>query len=89
MDIVQFGGIGQDGKREIDWMALRGINLPLSFTGQEYLWVQLFKQFGLQDADFDAFFTGPAHLPWQRMGNVYGWMVKKFFSLPILKKTKK
>uniref|UniRef100_A0AAQ4RI82 N-acetylglucosaminidase, alpha n=1 Tax=Gasterosteus aculeatus aculeatus TaxID=481459 RepID=A0AAQ4RI82_GASAC len=29
-------------EREIDWMALNGINLPLAFTGQEALW-QEFK----------------------------------------------
>jgi alpha-N-acetylglucosaminidase len=25
-------------EREIDWMALNGINLPLAFTGQEEIW---------------------------------------------------
>lgn len=28
-------------EREIDWMALNGINLPLAFTGQEALWQEV------------------------------------------------
>lgn len=30
-------------EREIDWMALQGINLPLAFTGQEAIWQKVFK----------------------------------------------
>ena len=28
-------------EREIDWMALNGINLPLAFTGQEAVWMKV------------------------------------------------
>lgn len=28
-------------EREIDWMALNGINLPLAFTGQEAVWQEV------------------------------------------------
>lgn len=28
-------------EREIDWMALNGINLPLAFTGQEAIWQEV------------------------------------------------
>ncbi len=45
-------------------MALHGINFPLSFTGQEYVWVQTYEKFGLKLPDFDDYFTGPAFLPW-------------------------
>ena len=31
-------------EREIDWMALNGINLPLAFTGLEYVTRKLFKE---------------------------------------------
>jgi alpha-N-acetylglucosaminidase len=61
-------------EREIDWMALHGINFPLAFVGQEYVWVQTYEKFGLEFADFSDYFTGPAFLPWQRMGNLYAWM---------------
>jgi len=30
-------------EKEIDWMALQGINLPLAFTGQEAIWQKVFK----------------------------------------------
>ena len=60
-------------EQEIDWMALNGINLPLAFVGQEYVWRQVYLQLGLPDSDLASFFSGPAFLPWQRMGNVYEW----------------
>lgn len=30
-------------EKEIDWMALQGINLPLAFTGQETIWQRVFQ----------------------------------------------
>lgn len=30
-------------EKEIDWMALQGINMPLAFTGQEAIWQKVFK----------------------------------------------
>lgn len=30
-------------EKEIDWMALHGINLPLAFTGQESIWRNVFR----------------------------------------------
>lgn len=30
-------------EKEIDWMALQGVNLPLAFTGQEAIWQKVFK----------------------------------------------
>lgn len=32
----------QRWEKEIDWMALQGINLPLAFTGQEAIWQKVF-----------------------------------------------
>jgi len=60
-------------EREIDWMAMNGINLPLSFVGQELVWQETFLEFGLREKDLEAFFTGPAFLAWGRMGNIKGW----------------
>lgn len=58
---------------EIDWMALHGINMPLAMTGQEKIWQKVWKEhYGLSDTDLNDFFTGPAFLPWFRMGDVYG-----------------
>ena len=57
-------------EREIDWMALHGINMPLAMTGQEAVWQKLWREFGLSDRQIRAFFTGPAFLPWHWMGNI-------------------
>ena len=59
-----------DWQRLIDWMALNGINMPLACTGQEYIWQRVWRKFGMTDEQIRAFFTGPSHLPWQRMGNL-------------------
>ncbi|MEL1252295.1 alpha-N-acetylglucosaminidase [Flavobacterium sp. DGU38] len=57
-------------EQEIDWMALHGINLPTALEGQEAVWQELWKEYGLTDSQLQAHFTGPAFLPWQRMGNI-------------------
>src|SRR3569833_1949738 len=59
-----------DWQHLIDWMALNGINMPLAITGQEYIWQRVWRKFGMTDEQSRAFFTGPVHLPWQRMGNL-------------------
>lgn len=57
-------------ERLIDWMALNGVNMPLSITGQEAVWLKVWKEMGMNEADILNYFAGPAHLPWQRMGNI-------------------
>ena len=51
-------------RREIDWMALNGINLPLAFTGQEAIWQRVYHKIGLTQQELDSFFGGPAFLAW-------------------------
>jgi alpha-N-acetylglucosaminidase len=63
-----------DWERFIDWMALNGINMPLAITGQEAVWMEVWKSFGMQENQIRAYFTGPAHLPWHRMGNLDGFL---------------
>ncbi|MFG4004187.1 alpha-N-acetylglucosaminidase [Flavobacterium aquidurense] len=57
-------------EQEIDWMAFHGINLPTAMEGQEAVWQELWKGYGLTDSQLAAHFAGPAFLPWQRMGNI-------------------
>lgn len=57
-------------EREIDWMALHGINMPLVMKGQEAIWQKVWEQLGLTKKEATAYFTGPAFLPWNRMGNI-------------------
>lgn len=63
-----------DWERFIDWMALNGINMPLAITGQEAVWMEVWKSFGMSDDQIRAYFTGPSHLPWHRMGNLDGFL---------------
>ncbi|EKX45295.1 hypothetical protein GUITHDRAFT_51145, partial [Guillardia theta CCMP2712] len=60
-------------EREIDWMAMSGINLPLSLTGQEYISQRVFRRLGLTDEQMASYFTGPAFLAWNRMINIKAW----------------
>lgn len=58
--------------KEIDWMALHGIDMPLVLIAQEAVYRMVFKDMGLSDAEIDEWEVGPAHLPWMRMGNLAG-----------------
>ena len=60
-------------ERFIDWMALNGVNMPLAITGQEAVWQKVWRKYGMSDEQIRAYFTGPAHLPWQRMTNIDRW----------------
>jgi alpha-N-acetylglucosaminidase len=60
-------------EREIDWMALHGINMPLAITGEEYTWYLVYKQLGFTDDDLKGFFTGPSYFSWFWMGNMDSW----------------
>ena len=60
-------------EKHIDWMAMNGVNMPLGFVGQEHLWVKTFQQFGLSADEQRSFYSGPAFLPWFRMGNMRGF----------------
>lgn len=60
-------------QRELDWMALNGINLALAFNGQEIIFRRTFEKFNLTIEEIDEYFTGPAYLAWNRMGNIQTW----------------
>jgi len=60
-------------QKEIDWMALHGINMPLAVVGSEAIAERVWEKLGLSNKEIREFFTGPAHLPWHRMGNINKW----------------
>ncbi|MDJ1501522.1 alpha-N-acetylglucosaminidase [Xanthocytophaga agilis] len=60
-------------QKEIDWMALHGINMPLAITGEEYTWYEVYKEMGFTDQDLQAFFSGPSYFSWFWMGNLDAW----------------
>lgn len=51
-------------ERNIDWMALNGINLALAFNGQEAIWERVYLDLNLTRAEINEHFGGPAFLPW-------------------------
>lgn len=60
-------------EKEIDWMALHGINLPLALTGQDAVWQRVYREMGFSDDELNAFFSGPAFSAFNWMGLVDGW----------------
>lgn len=60
-------------QREIDWMALHGINMPLAAVGEECVWKNMLSTLGYQKADINRFIAGPAFLAWWAMNNLEGW----------------
>ena len=60
-------------QKEIDWMALNGINLPLAITGEEAVWQNVYKSMGFTNKQLDEFFSGPAYFAWFWMGNIDAW----------------
>jgi len=57
----------------IDYMAMNGINAPLSVTGQEATWQAVCKRLGLDDESVRTFLAGPPYLPFGWMGCLDGW----------------
>ena len=60
-------------EREIDWMALHGINLPLVAVGMEAVWRDVLLSLGYDEASIDRFIAGPAFQAWWLMNNLEGW----------------
>jgi Alpha-N-acetylglucosaminidase (NAGLU). len=60
-------------EKEIDWMALHGINLPLAIVGEECIWYNMLKKLGYTKDEINKFIAGPAFLAWWEMNNLEGW----------------
>ncbi len=60
-------------EREIDWMALHGINLPLAVTGTAVVWRDMLRRLGYDDKEIGGFIAGPAFQSWWLMNNLEGW----------------
>lgn len=59
--------------KEIDWMALHGINMPLAVTGTEKVWQNVLRRLGYPDRAIGEFIAGPAYSAWWLMNNLEGW----------------
>ena len=62
----------EDWELQLDWMALRGQNLPLAWVGYEKILVEVFLEYGFSHSDIASFLSGPAFQAWNRFGNIDG-----------------
>ena len=62
-----------DWQKELDWMALNGINMPLAIMGSEAVWQKTLCHFGFSQKEILDFIPGPAYTAWWLMGNLEGW----------------
>lgn len=60
----------EEWEKELDRMALHGVNMVLSPIGSEAIFARVWRKLGLTEEEIGEFITGPAHLPWFRMGNM-------------------
>ena len=60
-------------EKEIDWMALHGVNLPLAIVGEECVWRNMLLKLGYTEKEVGEFIAGPAFLAWWEMNNLEGW----------------
>ena len=60
-------------QREIDWMALHGVNMPLAIVGEECVWRNMLFKPGYTKKEVNDFIAGPAFLAWWEMNNLEGW----------------
>lgn len=57
-------------EREIDLMALNGVNMPMAMVGAEAVWRNTLLKFGYNLSEIKAFLCGPAYFGWLLMGNL-------------------
>ena len=60
-------------EKEIDWMALHGVNMPLAIVGEECVWRNMLLKLGYSEEEIGRFIAGPAFLAWWEMNNLEGW----------------
>ena len=60
----------KEWNRETDWLAIHGFDMPLAPVGTEGILYRVYLKMGLSDEEIQAYFSGPGHFPWMRMGNM-------------------
>lgn len=60
-------------EREIDYMAMNGVNMPLAVVGLEAVWYNTLLRYGFTDIEARRFLAGPAHAAWQWMQNLQSY----------------
>ncbi|ONI76125.1 hypothetical protein ALI144C_36165 [Actinosynnema sp. ALI-1.44] len=60
-------------ERELDYLAASGMNRALALIGQEIVWYDTFRDFGLTELEVRQWIAQPAHQPWQWYGEITGY----------------
>lgn len=60
-------------RKELDWLALNGVNLVLDVTGQEEVWRQFLETLGYSHQQVKDYIAGPAYYAWAYMANLSGY----------------
>ena len=60
-------------QKEIDWMALHGINAPLNLVGLDVVTRKFLRELGVSESDINAYIAGPGFIAWFAMNNLEGW----------------
>ncbi len=60
-------------QKEIDWMALHGINAPLNLVGLDVVTRNFLRELGVSEEDINAYIAGPGFIAWFAMNNLEGW----------------
>ncbi|MBQ7443216.1 MAG: alpha-N-acetylglucosaminidase [Bacteroidaceae bacterium] len=61
-------------QRELDWMALHGVNMPLAITGMECVWKHvLMETYGYTLDEVNTFVSGSGYYGWFFMNNLTAW----------------
>lgn len=61
-------------EKEIDFMAMNGINMPLAVVGTEAVLYETLQEFGFTKEEAMAEISGPAFYAWQLMTNIMGYI---------------
>lgn len=64
-------------EKEIDFMAMNGINMPLAMVGTEAVWFETLLDYGFSEDESLATVSGVTFWPWQLMTNIDGYMPPK------------
>ena len=61
-------------EKEIDWMALHGINMPLQIVGLDVVWKRLLTEYyNYTSEEANDFIAGPCFQAWWGMNNLESW----------------
>ncbi|MGW2572883.1 alpha-N-acetylglucosaminidase [Streptomyces sp. NPDC001537] len=61
-------------QRELDVLALHGVNRVLVYIGGDAVYYDTFRRFGYSDAALRAWIPAPAHQPWWLLQNMSGFV---------------